>query len=120
VPNLPKRFNLQSESHARSKVQEKETATRTGGNLTPASGSRHIKGDVRVKGVLRVENKTTKHKSYSVTTETIEKLENSVSGTEEIPFLQVELLGGAVKFVCIPDTYWDDIIELINASKEPD
>lgn len=114
---LPKRLNLASPSHARSKVQEKETAQRTGGKLTPRSGAGHIKADVRVTGAIRVEDKTTKHASFSVGVEHIEKLENAVAGTTEIPVMKVELASGAVEFFVIPGLYFDEVMELINAAK---
>ena len=114
MPNLPKRLIGQTPSHARSRAQEKETAQRTGGEQTPRSGAGFIKGDVRKRGILRVENKTTKHASYSITIDTIQKLEDSVAGTEEVPFLQVELKGGVKKFIVIPDEYFDDIIQALN------
>lgn len=115
---LPKRLQGQTPSHARAKQQEKETALRFGGRVTKASGALNEKGDVRVKGVTRIENKTTKHDSFSVSVELVEKLENSVAGSDEVPIMQVELRGGSVKFVVIPDLYLDDIIQALkNASK---
>jgi hypothetical protein len=112
---LPKRLKgTVSDSHIRSKAQEKETAKRTGGEQTPRSGAGLVKGDVRAKGVLRVENKTTKYASFSVTTLHIDKLLDSVNGTDEVPFMQVELQGGHRKFVVIPDEYWDDVIKALN------
>lgn len=118
---LPKRLQGPTPSHARSKVQEKETAKRVGGKQTARSGAGRIKGDVRAKGVCRIENKTTQFKSYGVSVDDIQKIENAVIGTDEIPFMQIELLGGAIKFVVIPDSYLDDLITLIeerNATKD--
>lgn len=120
MPPLPKRLQGQTESHARSRVQEKETAKRTGGEQTPRSGAGRIKADVRVRGVARVEDKTTKHASFSVSVEHIEKLDNAIAGTTEIPFMKVELLSGAVEFVVIPGHYFEDIIELIRQSRLKD
>lgn len=117
---MPKRlqYGNQTPSHARSRAQEKETASRFGGKQTPRSGAGYIKGDVRVKGFARIENKTTKHNSYSVSVEDIQKLENAVFGSGEIPFMGIELALGAVKFAVIPDAYLDDLIELIKRKNE--
>lgn len=112
-PVMPLRLTGQTPSHARAKVQEQQTAKRVGGRLTKASGALNEKGDVRVKGVCRIENKTTKHDSFSVSVELVEKLENSVAGSDEIPIMQVELRGGSVKFVVIPDLYLDDIVQAL-------
>ncbi len=100
-------------SHARSREQEQETAKRVGGKTIHRSGAGLVKGDVRLKGITRIENKTTKAASYGVSVETITKLENAVAGSGEIPVLQVELLLGACKFIVLPDMYLDDIITAI-------
>jgi hypothetical protein len=117
---LPKRLQGQTPSHARSRVQEKETAQRTGGKQTKASGALNEKGDVRVKNVARLENKTTVHDSFSVSVDLVEKLENSVAGSDEMPVMQVELRGGSVKFLVIPDYYLEDILEGFRLAKEQD
>lgn len=117
---LPKRLQGPTASHARSRQQEKETAIRTGGQQTPRSGAGRIKADVRVNGVARIEDKTTKNKSFSVTVEHIEKLENAIAGTTEIPFMKVELLGGSVEFVVIPGHYFEDVINAIKNSSISD
>lgn len=116
--SLPKRLQGNTPSHARSKVQEKETAKRLGGNVTRRSGAGLVKGDVRIKNIARIENKTTKHKSFSITTELVDKLEAAVAGSDEIPFFQIELNGGTHKFIVLPDLYLDDLIEYIRIIKE--
>lgn len=115
---LPKRLQGNTPSHARSRVQEKETAQRVGGNVTRRSGAGLVKGDVCVKNIARIENKTTKNKSFSVTTDLIDKLENAVAGSNEIPFFQIELNGGTHKFVVLPNSYLEDLIEYIRVIKE--
>jgi hypothetical protein len=110
---LPKRLQGQTPSHARSRVQEKETAERTGGEQTPRSGAGRIKGDVRVRGVARVEDKTTKHASFSVTTKHLEKLDAAVAGSTEIPIMKIELVSGAYEFIVIPGIYFEDIINAL-------
>lgn len=81
-------------SHKRAPKQEKAVALRIGGRVTPASGAREVKGDVRLKGVVRVECKTTKHKSFSVTREMLAKIEDAAVMTGELPVLIVEFTDG--------------------------
>lgn len=105
-----------SNSHRRSVKQEKETAERFKGFRTPASGSREVKGDVRVKGVARIEAKTTKNKSFSVTLEMAQKIEEAaLSGGGEIPILLVEFNNGFGKklgeVAVIPSYLLDEFIE---------
>jgi hypothetical protein len=87
------------------------------GKQTKASGALNEKGDVRIHKVARIENKTTVHDSFSVSVDLVEKLENSVAGSDELPVMQVELRGGSVKFLVIPDYYLEDILEGFRESK---
>ncbi|UGV19934.1 primase [Pseudomonas phage Pa BHU-15] len=110
-----KKSNL-TKSHRRSKTQEREVAKRVGGRLTPASGAREVKGDVRVKRVVRIECKTTKNKSFSVTREMIEKLEMAATLSGEMPVLVVEFNDGAGRkqgeLVICPSYVLDDLVEV--------
>jgi hypothetical protein len=106
-----------SPAHARSKVQERETAKRIGGKVTKGSGSGDERGDVRLRGFVRVENKTTKHRSFSVTDELISKLEGAVFGAGEVPVLQIELALGQRKVLVLPDWALDMIVEALQADK---
>lgn len=81
-------------SHRRAPKQEKRLAIRVGGRTTVASGSKHEKGDVRKKRVVRIEAKTTKHRSFSVTTEMIAKIEEAALACDEMPVIVVELNNG--------------------------
>lgn len=83
-----------SNSHRRSKKQEKEIAKKIGGNRTPASGAGTVKGDVRLKGIARIEAKTTKNKSFSVTLEMVSKIEEAALSTGEMPVIVVEFTDG--------------------------
>lgn len=79
-------------SHRRAPKQEKEIAKRIGGRITVASGAKQFeKGDARKKGVVRIEAKTTKNKSFSVTTEMIQKIEDAALAGDEMPAIVVEL-----------------------------
>jgi hypothetical protein len=100
-------------SHARSKVQEAGLAKRVGGVVVKGSGSGDERGDVRLKGVVRIEAKTTAAASFSVTVDIIRKLNNAVAGTKEIPILEVEILSGAMKLIVMPSWALDIILDTI-------
>lgn len=98
--NIPKKLKATATlpaSHARSKGQEKELAERTGGKVTRGSGCGNEKGDVRVRRLLRIEAKTTQHKSFSVTREMVEKIENAAVAHGEVPIIVVEFNDGGRK-----------------------
>lgn len=83
----------QSVSHVRSPKQESELAIRFNGTLVPGSGSGHQKGDVKgCNGVIRIEAKTTKNKSFSVTREMINKIEDAALCNTEIPAMVIEFI----------------------------
>lgn len=95
-------------SHRRAPKMEKELARRYGGRVTPGSGNGAIKGDVRVRDVLRIEAKTTKHKSFSVTLDMVEKIENAALGAGELPCIVIEFHDGTgkrIKEVAVTPTY---------------
>ena len=95
-------------SHKRSKVQEKALARRVGGRITPGSGNGSIKGDIRKKGVMRIEAKTTKRASYSVTLDMIHKIEDAALSCNEMPVLVIEFIdedGRPIKDVAVVPTY---------------
>lgn len=115
---VPKKAQGQSKSHARSKVQEKEIAKRIGGKVTPGSGSKYQKGDVRLKGFVRVEAKTTKHASFSVTTKLIDKLEQETFGSGEIPIFEIELGGGTHTAIVLPKDALELITEFLQWAEE--
>lgn len=83
-----------SNSHRRAKKQERELAKRTNGKITPASGSGLVKGDVRIKGIARIEAKTTKNKSFSITLDMIRKIEEAAMSGGEMPVIVVEFSDG--------------------------
>lgn len=87
------RKNL-SKSHHRARKQELEVANRIKGKVIAGSGCGHVKGDVRLPGVARIECKTTKNKSFPVTLAMVEKLEEAVLGSGEMPILVIEFNDG--------------------------
>lgn len=102
-------------SHARAPKQEKELAKRLGGRTTAASGAKDEKGDVRVRGVARVECKTTKNKSFSVTLDMFRKIEDAALSAAEVPVLMVEFNDGNGRklgeLAVIPAYYLEDFVE---------
>ena len=81
----------------------------------PGSGSGAQKGDVRLKKYVRIEAKTTKHKSFSVTRLMLSKIEDAALPNGEIPVIAVEFLdeqGRPQEEVFILPSYaFDDYIE---------
>ena len=118
---VPKRLgggSMTSASHRRSREQEKEAAARLGGRITKASGAGAFeKGDVRVKGLLRVEAKTTKHKSFSVTGEMLDKIEQQAVMAGEFPAMEIEIEGGARRVYVVPTWVLDDLIRTVQQGK---
>lgn len=80
-------------SHRRAPKQERSLARRTGGQLVPGSGCGYQKGDVKKAfGVIRIEAKTTKHKSFSVTREMVRKIEDAAITNGEVPAIVIEFI----------------------------
>lgn len=103
-----------SVSHARAKKQEKELAKRGRGKITPGSGNQSQKGDIqKYNGVFRVEAKTTKNKSFSVTRDMVEKIEHAALTRDELPAIVVEFIderGKPISEVAVLPTYVLDTI----------
>lgn len=114
---VPKRLQGISGAHARAPVQEKALAKLHRGKVTKGSGNQAEKGDVRLKGFARIECKTTIHASYSVTAKTLGKLEDAVVGAGEVPILCVELELGKCKFVVMPESALELILEALRHGK---
>tara|TARA_R110002153_G_scaffold26421_5_gene82939 strand:+ start:18909 stop:19268 length:360 start_codon:yes stop_codon:yes gene_type:complete len=112
----PKRLKgFISPSHRRAPKQESEIAKRIKGRCTVGSGNKDEKGDVRLKGVCRIEAKTTKHNSFSVTQKILDQIETAAlsSGTGELPVLIIEFIdekGNPKRSVAVCPTWVLDII----------
>lgn len=86
--------NHSTPSHRRAPKQEKAWAKRGGGRLTPGSGNKEIKGDVqKYRGVVRLECKTTRNNSFSVTRKLVKQIEESALAHGEVPAIIVEFIG---------------------------
>jgi hypothetical protein len=82
----------QSKAYHASPKLEKKLATKVGGYRTAGSGNKIEKGDVRKRGVVRMEHKATQAASFRVTSEMLEKLELAARGCDEIPIMVIEFL----------------------------
>lgn len=90
----------QSNGYHRSPKQEKELVNRIKAWRTPGSGSGKTKGDVQSVNICRIECKTTERKSFSVTREMVEKIENAAIASGEFPAIVVEFIDKAGKPEC--------------------
>lgn len=86
-------------AHQYSPKQEKNIAEKLGGKLVRGSGRGHEKGDVKVSGIIRVENKCTAKvnsnnpkSGFKVTLEMIEKIEDQALLNGEAPAIEVEFI----------------------------
>ena len=82
----------QSKAYRASAKLERSLAKRAGGYRTAGSGNKNEKGDVRVRGVTRIEHKATQHASFRVTKEMLEKIELAGRACDEIPIFVVDFL----------------------------
>jgi Holliday junction resolvase len=90
---IPRRRQGQSPSHVRSREQEAELAAAFKGRRVRGSGCGNEKGDVRVERLVRIEAKTTKHNSFSLTRSMAQKIENAALPSGEVPVIIVEFQG---------------------------
>lgn len=99
----------------RAPKQEQECASKIGGRVTKQSGAgKYEKGDVRLKDLLRIECKTTGNKSFSVTVDIIDKIEDAACAGGELPVIEVEFnLYGKTVYV-VPEWALQSLIEEAN------
>lgn len=105
-----------SAGYIRSSKQEKSLATRLNkGELVRRSGAGAEKGDVKVKGIVRIECKTTEKKSFSVTREMIRKIEEAtLANGEKVGAIVVEFIdekGNPLDEVAIVPTHFLEGLE---------
>ena len=92
--------------------QERETAKLIGGYVQKASGAlSYAKGDVRLKGVLRGEMKSTEKKSFILKRAVLDKIRSECLGAEK-PFLTVRFINPLTmatedEWVVIPIEDWE-------------
>lgn len=110
----------QSKAYHASSGLEKKLAKAVGGYRTSGSGNKREKGDVRLRGVVRIEHKATQNKSFSVTREMLQKIELAARGCDEIPILVVEFLDerGHSTGIKVALTPFQDILDLLDLSND--
>ena len=109
---IPKRrTRRKTPAHRRAPEQEKAAARRINGMTVKGSGSGFMKGDARRIGLVRIECKTTRHMSYRIRRQEIEKLEAAVFGAGEIPVMEIELDLGKTRFYIVPAWAMDDLLD---------
>lgn len=109
-------------SHRHAPKMEREMAARLGGRTVRGSGSGKEKGDVRVKGLLRVEAKCTKRDSFSITGPMLDKIEAAAVGAGEIPAVVVEFVdeaGKPVRSVAVMPMWAFEELTARGAAQEP-
>lgn len=109
-PMLERLRNKQAKSkgYLNAPKQEKKLAKRIHAWRVPGSGSGKQKGDVRAKGIARVECKCTQKKSFSITREMLDKIDVAAGATGEIPIIHVEFLDedGKIETDCAVVPMW--------------
>lgn len=99
-----------------SRRQEAGLAEDTGGTVQKGSGALwYLKGDVRVRGQLRIEAKFTRTPSYRITTGVLQKIREECAPGER-PVLAIDFLNPSTNH---PDEQWvaiprDLFLELLN------
>lgn len=89
----PKRLQgVKKAAHSYAPKQEKKLAEKLGGKVVKGSGCGFDKGDVRIKGVVRIECKSTERNSFSVTDKIIRKIEDAATSAGELPFIQIDFI----------------------------
>lgn len=95
--------------------QEQTFAKEVGARATGGSGRFDTKGDSRLKGVARFDNKATQKASYSIKLQDLKKLEQQCFLTGEEAIFQVDFLSESCKvkgsYVIITKNHYMDLIE---------
>src|SRR5207253_2346748 len=98
----------QSKAYRRSPKQEKDLSKRLTATVMSGSGAGRAKGhamargkphkgDLQIKGIARIEAKTTQAKSFSITREMIDKITDAAVYSDELPAIVVEFLNSLGK-----------------------
>ena len=102
--------------------QEKTFADGIGARATGGSGRFDTKGDSRLKGIARFDNKATQKASYSIKLADLKKLENQCFLTGEEAVFQVDFLSEACKvkgsYVITTKNHYMDLIEAYKNNDE--
>ncbi len=95
--------------------QEKKFAKEIGARQTGGSGRFDTKGDSRIKGVVRFDNKSTQKASYSIKLADLKQLENQCCMSGEEAVFQLDFLNDTCKvlgsYVILTRTHYQDLLE---------
>jgi len=109
------RINKRRTTRGRSSRQENYNAKREGGQTTLNSGAMDDKGDIKVPGLLRDENKTTAKRSFSLKLDDLRKVAAAAKG-DEMPVMTISFEDNLQQqYRVIRDS---DFLELFNFYKE--
>jgi hypothetical protein len=100
-------------AYSRAPKQERSRAKELGGKRVIGSGSLDEKGDIRLKGIARLELKNTTKKSFSITQKMVEKIESAAISSGEIPAIEVEFIdenGKLLNRVAVMPSYALDML----------
>jgi hypothetical protein len=111
-PKLPSGGPPTKRMKRTSRLQEKRVSDGVGARTSLASGAMASdKSDARIRGVLRIENKFTYGRAFSLTREVLNKIRSECTGAET-PMLQIEFKDKTTNrtqdaWACIPHKIWE-------------
>lgn len=111
------RAGFAASTRARSSRQERHNARAVGGYLTANSGAGHDKGDIKVRGLLREEDKTTTKRSYVLRLDDLVRVSAAAVG-DEIPILRISFEDNlAQQYVVMPSEWFQQLLEHFRESE---
>ena len=117
---MPKEKRVRGKSkttRGRSSRQEGWNAKRVKGKVTSNSGAGDEKADVRIKGILRDENKTTRGRSFVLKLAELQKVAGEAEDGE-IPVLTVSFEDNLrQQYRVIPDDWFQELLELYKENR---
>lgn len=101
----------------RSDRQERHNARGVGGRVTANSGAGRDKGDVKVPGLLREEDKTTGKTSYVLKLDELRKVAAAARG-DEIPIMRIAFEDDLdQQFVVIPNGWFQQLFTVYRENR---
>jgi len=104
------RRSAEPTTRSRSDRQERFNARSVGGRVTANSGAGRDKGDVKVRGLLREEDKTTGKTSYVLKRADLRKIAAAAQG-DEIPVMSIAFEDNLnEQFVVVPRGWFEQLL----------
>jgi hypothetical protein len=105
-----KRLPKRDTTRGRSSRQESFNARSVGGRLTANSGAGKDKGDVKVRGLLREEDKTTEKESFILKRSDLRKIAAAAQG-DEIPIMRIAFEDNLrEQYVVLPGDWFNQLL----------